>query len=225
VCQSKDDGGRRCAAHAARQAAAALIPRRGSWAGYYRATDAKHFPAGGDDSTATPGSTFTDPSLRRLNDVVALAFRQRGSLEGDDREELARLGTPEEAFKPGIRYLLVHTPGTVGIRRSDDLPDEATVRVVRSKPGAPCSLVVDVTEQETTRVGTIIIGRESVDPPQSESADAARDLVFTAHPGLPIPVDFTDRMSDLEGQHVPMSVVREVYGGDVWLNTRLLSQP
>lgn len=215
MCQSKSHGGRRCASHAAQQAATALIPRRGSWSAYYQATDAKHFPAtldAPDAAESTPGSTFTDPALRRLNDVVALAHRQRGSLDGDDREELARLGTPEEAFKPGIRYLLVRTPGTVGIRRSDTLPADATVEVVRSKPGAPCSLVLDVTTQETTEVATIIIGR-------NEETDT--EVVFTAHPGLPIPVDFTDRMASREGHRVSLAQVRAAYGGDVWLNTRL----
>lgn len=222
MCQSKAQGGRRCAAHTALQAATALIPRRGSWHAYYQATDAKHFPAIGNAATgSTPGSTFTDPSLRRLNDVVALAYRQRGNLDGDDREELARFGTPEEAFKPGIRYLLVRTPGTVGIRRSDDLPDDALVEVVRSKPGAPCSLVIDVSAQETTTVGTIIIGRQPLESFADGRQGEEQDLVFTAHPGLPIPVDFTDRMSQHEGQHVPIAMVREVYGGDVWLNTRL----
>lgn len=223
MCQPKSQGGRRCASHTSQQAARTLIPRRGAWGGYYAATDAKHFLAvgTGDAPSTTPGSTFTDPTLRRLNDVVALAYRQRGTLVGDDREELARLGTPEEAFKPGIRYLLVRTEGTVGIRRSDDLPDEATVEVVRSKPGAPCSLVVDVTAQETADVGTIIIGR---DPAEGTVDGQPREVVFTAHPGLPIPVDFTDRMSAYEGQQVTIGQVRAAYGGDVWLNTRLPAQ-
>lgn len=228
MCDSKAAGGRRCTAHTARQAATALIPRRGSWAAYYRATDEKHFAvragsagAAGSTPGSTPGSTFTDPSMRRLNDVVALAYRQRGNLDGDDRDELVRLGTPEEAFEPGIRYLLVRTPGTVGIRRSDDLPDDALVAVVRSKPGAPCSLVIDVHTQETTMVGTIIIGHQSVDPFTDGTPGEAQDLVFTAHPGLPVPVDFTDRVSQHEGQQVAMSVVRDTYGGDVWLNTRM----
>lgn len=218
MCQTKAQGGRRCASHTAQQAATALIPRRGAWRDYYAATDAKHFTSP-QVAPSTPGSTFTDPALRRLNDVVALTHRQRGHLDGDDRDELTRLGTPEEAFKPGIRYLLVRTPGTVGIRHSEDLPDTAMVEVVRSKPGAPCSLVVDVVAQETTTVGTIIIGRDAADA--AVSGQQARDLVFTAHPGLPIPVDFTDRMADWEGQRVSLAQVREVYGGDVWLNTRL----
>lgn len=219
MCQSKSHGGRRCASHTAQQAATALIPRRGSWSAYYQATDAKHFPAnpvaasdGRQAPAATPGSTFTDPALRRLNDVVALAHRQRGDLDGDDRDELARLGTPEEAFKPGIRYLLVRTSGTVGIRRSDDLPGDTAVEVVRSKPGAPCSLVLDVTTQETTDVATIIIGR-------NEETDT--EMVFTAHPGLPIPAGSTDRMTAWEGRRVSLAQVRAAYGGDVWLNTRL----
>lgn len=222
MCQSKVEGGRRCLAHTSQRAASALIPRRGALRDYYAATDAKHFTpvtAGPDGAAATPGSTFTDPTLARLNDAVALAYRQRGNLDGDDRDELARLGTPEAAFKPGIRYLLVRTPGTVGIRRSDDLPDDTMVEVVRSKPGAPCSLVVEVTAQETTEVGTIIIGR-------SDTGDGSGDeVVFTAHPGLPIPVDFSDRMAGFEGRRVSLAAVRGAYDGDVWLNTRVTGQP
>lgn len=210
MCQSRAQGGRRCAARTAQQAATALVPRRGSMGAYFAATDAKHF-----GPTGTPGSTFTDPTLSRLNDVLAMAHRQRGHLDGDDRDQLAAMGTPEEAFKPGIRYLLVHTPGTVGIEPSNGLPDNTPVQVVRSKPGAPCSLVLDVAEQSTTRVGTIIIGKHP--------DDEAREVAFTAHPGLPIPVDMADRMGALQGQSVPLSQVREVYGGDVWLNTRTVA--
>lgn len=221
MCQSQSQGGRRCLTHTSQRAASTLIPRRGSLRDYYAATDAKHFaPEVSVDSAKpqTPGSKFTDPTLQRLNDVVALAYRQRGHLDGDDREELARLGTPEEAFKPGIRYLMVRTPGTVGIRRSDDLPDDTAIEVVRSKPGAPCSLVLDVSAQETTEVGTIIIGH-------NDTADGpGQEVVFTAHPGLPIPVDFTDRMAGFEGRRVSLTTVRGAYGGDVWLNTRLVDQ-
>lgn len=209
MCQSLAKGGQRCLAHVAQRTAAALVPRRGSMRAYFAATDAKHFGPGG-----TPGSTFTDSSLRRLNDVLALAYRQRGTLHGDDRDRLIELGTPQEAFASGIRYLLVHTPGTVGIQRSDGLPDDTAVRVVRSKPGASCSLVLDVTEQTTTGVGTIIIGRHA--------DDETREVAYTAHPGLPVPPDFADRMGDYEGLSVPLSQVRAVYGSDVWLNTRLV---
>lgn len=186
-----------------------MIPRRGGLGGYYAATDAKHFDG------SRPGSTFTDESVGRLNDVVALAYRQRGDLFGDDRDELVALGAPEEAFKPGSRYLMVRTPGTVGVRRSEGLPGDTAVEVVRSKPGVPCSLVLDVEETPTTDVATIVLGRH----PDDES----REVVFTAHPGLPIPVDFADRMSEFEGFTVPLSRVREVYGGDVWLSARTVS--
>lgn len=151
--------------------------------------------------------------MARLNDVVALAYRQRGSLEGDDREALVALGAPEEAFKPGMRYLLVRTSGTLGVQRSTGLADETPVHVVRSKPGAPCSLVLDVDAQPVGSVGTIVLGRH----PQDES----REVVYTAHPGLPIPPDFTDRMGVHEGSTVSLSLVRAAFGGEVWLNTRV----
>jgi hypothetical protein len=206
MCQSQADGGKRCAGHTAHRTATALIPRRGSMGAYYAATDDKHF---GDSGSA--GSKFTDPTLTRLNDVVALAYRQRGHLDGDDRDQLAALGTPDAAFKPGIRYLLVRTPGTVGIRHSAGLPDDTPVHVTRMKPGAPCSLVLDVDTETTTDVGTIIIGRPEENGPE---------VVFTAHPGLPIPTDFEDRMSAHEGTTVALSVLRTAYGNDIWLNTR-----
>src|SRR5579875_3211223 len=52
-----------------------LIPRNGRYGKYYDDTDRKHFT----DRNA-PGSKFTDPRLNSLDDVVALARRQRGTL-------------------------------------------------------------------------------------------------------------------------------------------------
>ena len=210
MCQSKHDGARRCPSHASQRQAAVLIPRRGSLGKYYKATDTKHF------GTANgPGSTFTDPKMRRLNDVVALAVRQRtDGLNGDDRAELIAHGAPKNAFRDDVRYLAVRTPGTVGVIRSNDMPDSTPVRVERHKPGAPCSFVVDVQDQPHTSIATVIIG--------SHALDAGREVVYTAHPGVPTPSSSGDKMSAREGQTVTLKEIRAVYGGDVWLNTRLI---
>ena len=212
MCKSKLKGGRRCPTAVSKSIANLLIPRRGGLNAYYKATDAKHMRQAG--ASEGPGSVFTDSTLKNLNDVVALAARQRDmSLDGDDREELVTMGASREAFKPGVRYLIVRTTGTVGVKQSAGMPDETPISIVRSKPGASATPVLDVTEKPTTNVATIIIGKHPKDP--------NREVVFTAHPGMPTPSDGQDRLGHLEGQQTTLGEVRRIYGHEVWLNTRL----
>lgn len=208
MCQSKDQGGRRCAGAAARAAATVMVPRRGALREYYAATDAKHFT---DPFSA--GSKFTGLKVRRLNDVVMLAWRQRDGLEGDDRGRLVALGADPAVFMPGVRYLLVKTPGTVGVVRSEGMPGTTPVDVVRMKPGAACSLVVDVDTRPPVAFGTVVIGPARDDPD--------REVVWTAHPGLPAAAGTEDLMGAHEGRTVTLDQVRRVYGGDLTLNARL----
>lgn len=184
-----------------------LVPRQEELAGYYAATDAKHFSRG------TAGSTFTDPTLVRVEDVVGLALAQRGTLDGDDRELLVAVGGPREAFSEECRYLLVRTPGVVGVLNSDSLDAETVVEVVRMKPDTPCSLVIEVDTQPTSELATLILG------PDTEGTE----IVYTVHPGVPCVTDNEDRARALENQQVPLERIRALYQGEVWLNTVLPS--
>lgn len=185
-----------------------LLPQTKRFAPYYEATEAKHF---GDASVA--GSTFTDPQTPNLAALLEQAAQQRDTLEGDDREALIADGASPESFREGIRYLRVETQGTVGVISSAKLPSRTLVEVARMKPNAPCSLVVEVDTQPTTTMGTIIIGPRADTP--------SKEMLYTAHPGVPTPVDGQDRMAQWEGQRVPLSLVKKMYGSDVWLNTRV----
>lgn len=183
-----------------------LVPReKGTYGQYYAQNDTKHF---GDGSVA--GSKFTDPHLHTTEDVVDLARTQRGSLAGDDREAFIALGASEQAFRPGIRYLLVRTSGSVGIIHSSTLDDQTAVRVRRDKIGAPCSASVEVSEQPTTDYACIVIGQD----------DEGHDLVFSTFPGPPT-TPGTGTLDTFEGQSLTVKQIREIYGHDVHLGTRL----
>lgn len=156
--------------------------------------------------------------MLRTNDAVALAWKQRGGLTGDDRDELIARGADPEAFmapESGVRYLLVETPGAVGVIRSEGMSDDTPVYVVRTKPGVPCALAVDVDAAPTTGVGTVVIGPHPDDP--------SREIVWTAHPGLPIPpARGEDPFAEFEGGTVSLGVVRDRSGrSDLWLQTRV----
>ena len=204
-------GGPRCASSLSREAASKMIPRKGELKEYYEATDARHLPAARSHSTGT-GSQFLDMKLLRVNDVVALAWRQRPEhLDGDDRAELIARGAPAEAFADDVRYLIVDTPGTVGITRSEGLPDSTRIKVVRTKPGVPCALAIESDAAPEVSFGTIVIG--------THPEDREREIVWTAHPGVPIPPGKSTVFDDLEGQWTTLGEVRTRAGRETWLQT------
>lgn len=191
--------------------AASVIPRDGEMAEYYKATDAKHF----SDKTA-PGSKFTDPDMKNLNDVVALAANQRyDGLAGDDRAKLIQFGANPEALRDDCRYLIVQTQGKVGSQHITSLPVNEKIEVVRTKPGAPCSLVANVSSQASTNFGVVIMGKSS----------AGKDVVFTAHPGMPTRTSGKDDgiFDRYEGRSLSINHIMEIAGtDDVNVNTRLV---
>lgn len=186
-------------------AIARMIPYATDDDGYYESTRKKHFDAGGH------GSMFTDPDLHTLEDVLHLAWGQRGNLDGDDRAEFIARGAVPDAFTVGNRYLLVRTPGTVGVLSSVGLDDGALVQIVRGKPGAPCSIVCAVSAQETIDYAAVIIG----------DGDGGEPVLITMFPGPVTRPTSHPEINALEGQTVTLGRVREILGSDTWLNTRL----
>lgn len=191
--------------------AANVIPRDDAMAEYYKATDAKHF----SDKTA-PGSKFTDPDMKNLNDIVALTANQRyDGLQGDDRDKLIKFGANPDAFRDDCRYLVVQTPGKVGSQHISSLPMNEKIEVVRTKPGAPCSLVANVSKQASTNFGVVIMGK----------SDDGKDIVFTAHPGMPTRTSGKDEgiFDRYEGRSLSINHIMEIAGtDDVNVNTRLV---
>lgn len=184
------------------------------WGEYYAGTERKHF-----SDPKKPGSKFTDPNIKSLNDVVALAYVQRGGLGGDDREKLLMLGAEPDAFKDNFRYLIVYTPGTLGFIKSSTLRDDTVLKVERTKPGAPCSYVLNVREQPKVNFGVIIL---------SDDFETGKTRLITAFPGQPTYVSLKDSKTGesltdtLEGQSLTVKQVHELTGRDVSVNTRLI---
>lgn len=184
-----------------------LVPKEtAEQVGYYLATTNKHF---GDK--ALPGSKFLDRNLNTIENALLLASEQRNGLDGDDRLTFIKLGASEDAFQAGVRYLYLNTLGTVGIKNSASLGDDVLIHVMRTKPGTPATLVVDVEEQQLTEHGVIILGTES----------DGREVLWTLHPGLPVSPTVNEVFEGLVGESITVSRMRSLVG-DVWLNTRIL---
>jgi hypothetical protein len=152
---------------------AQMVHRTGEAAPYYAALDLQHFGA------TSSASNFTDFST--TEEALAACWAARGSLTGDDREELLALGAePSSLLSPDVcRYLLFPARGRLGLADVSGLPKEAVVVLVREKPGIPLSLVVAKDQP----------GEFHIDRPEVEIATAivgsGGDL-WTVHPGLPI---------------------------------------
>lgn len=163
----------------------------GSLHGYYEGLNRQHF-----DTSTAQGSVFTE--VANVEDLVELAVFQGVDLATADdteriKESLRASGTPEEeiarTFRPGVRYVTVETPGLNGLASVAELaqrPDASrlVVRASRAKPGVPLSFTVGgpdgvAVPRKAEDTATVIIGRTPDSPD--------RDLVFTAHPGLPVP--------------------------------------
>ena len=119
--------------------------------GYFQDTEKKHF----NPETAV-GSLFTE--TKSLPELLTKAIEQRGSLDGDDREQFIAMGVKPEALLAFCRYLKVDTAGEVGIKSIKEFSPDTKVKVVRTKQAAPCSLVVYSNDFPEATFGTIIIG-------------------------------------------------------------------
>jgi len=180
-----------------------------AWDDYYIATEMKHFL-----DVDAPGSKFTDPEVNKIDDVLGLALLQRGSLEGDDRDEFKRLGAKDDAFNPNFRYIRVETPGVVGIKDTATMRPDELVRVERTKPGVPCSIVTDVTERPVTDYGVIVLAADQ---------NTGKPRVITTFPGLVTRSSKSEELDALEGQLITVADARCLLGGDVYANARLVN--
>lgn len=191
--------------------ASAAVPRDidESYASYYKATDRKHF---GDPTE--PGSKFLDPKLKKLEDVLKLRILQSSTLnlDGDDREELIKLGADPNGFLKDKRYLVVRTKGKVGVIHSDELDPAQKVLVKRTKPGVPCSLTVEVNEQPETDYAVIIMAKND---------KTGKDFAITAFPGLVTKPVAHPHIDALEGNHITVAEAKTILGESFWLNTSM----
>lgn len=194
-----------------RATASEYVPRDidDAHAGYYAATDAKHF----GDKTA-PGSKFLSEDLKSVEDVAALRMVQTGknNLKGDDREALIAAGSDPNGFSAGKRYLMVKTSGTVGIKNSSDFMPNDKVQVVRTKPGAPCSLVATVDTQPETDFAVIVVG---------EHKETKKDFVITAFPGPVTKPTASEAIDNLEGMTMTVADAQRLVGEEFWVNTKV----
>jgi hypothetical protein len=166
---------------------------------YFNQVEEKHF----NPETAV-GSLFTE--VKSLESLLKLAKKQRGSLDGDDRELFIKMGVPAEALLPMCRYLKVETGGEVGIVKLAELADKVEVRVLRTKQNVPCTLAVASDTMPTTDFGTIIIGPNKKNKPEDPEPSTA-EMVWTVHPGLPVRPVMEDFWQ--EGSVVSAGAIRE----------------
>ena len=85
---------------------------------------------------------------------------------------------------------MCHVEGRNGMADAFALDPATPVRVVRTKPGAPCSLIVDGVAEAVIDVATIIIG------PNEASEPSTPEMVWTAHPGMPARPSEGDRWTE-----------------------------
>lgn len=190
---------------------------------YIASIDAKHF----DGSTS--GSTFTDPLVKNSSDVLEQAVRQRGNLDGDDRESLIAAGADPSSFLPpesGVRYLRVELEGTQALKDTSTLNDKDVLHVVAKggNDGRPPSLSFsfDVSEQPKTQFGTVVIGP---DLDENKKPIPNTEVLWTMHPGIPTRGIRSDTIRENKldaGSKITVKKLRKRFGKDIQVNTRLV---
>lgn len=188
-----------------------LVPRdlNEDLAKYYEQTDKKHF-----GSVESPGSQFTSPNVNRIEDILTVAFNQRGNLDGDDRDVLINLGSEPSVFLDNFRYLYVETEGVLGIKNTSTMPDSQELKVVRTKDRAKPNLAAVVTKKDAVNYGVIILG---------EDEDAGREIFITSYPGLVTKKseESSSKLEDSVGETYTVQQMRNKLGYDIWVNTYL----
>jgi hypothetical protein len=186
----------------------AVLPKEAD--GYFQDMERKHF-----DPQRAVGSLFTE--AQNLRGLLEQAASQRGGLSGDDRQKFIDMGVKPEALLGVCRYLKVETPGEVGIVSVKDLSPDTQVKVIRTKQGAPCSLVVEGKNLPKTDFGTIIIGPNEKSKPE-DLEPSTTEMVWTVHPGLPVRPATEDIWP--EGSIITVKDVIEKLGNEVFLNIK-----
>ncbi len=185
-----------------------LLPQEQT--GYFNTIQRNHF----DRQTAV-GSYFTE--VATLRDLLHLAQVQGKRLSrDDDRQQFIDMDAPPSALSPECRYLMVETPGKMGIVRAEDLPDDTTVRVVRTKQGVPCSLVVENVPLTDTDFATIIIGPNEKERPEDPEPSTEK-MIWTVHPGPPVRPATADIWN--EGSTITIKDIKDhkLLGSTTWL--------
>ena len=175
-------------------------------ADYIESITAKHWGEG------AVGSRFFEGN--GLMDLLDTAIQQRGNLQGDDRQILIEKGVDPTALMAECRYLVVKTPGEVGIIKATELPDDTEVKVVRTKPGTPCSLIVEGENFPTADFGVVVIGPNEKQK-DDEPEPSTKEMVWTAHPGLPIRPAKDDSWP--EGTTITVADVKAKLGENAYL--------
>lgn len=182
------------------------------WAEYYEATDKKHF----SDMDAS-GSKFTDPNMHKVEDVLELAIKQRGSLNGDDRDKFITQGSSPDAFRDGNRYIMIKTPGRLGVQSLKEMKDDDILEVTRTKPGVPCNIVKPITADEgnnlTTDTAVAVI---------SNDRETNKPILITTFPGIVTKNIDNPELDKLEGQKITVARARELLGDNAFANTRIV---
>lgn len=177
---------------------------------YFEATEQKHF-----DPVKGAGSLFTE--AKNLQELLERAIKQRGSLDGDDREKLIELGVSPEALMVQCRYLKVETKGELGMAKINELPADTKVKVIRTKPGVPCSLVVESDSFPEVEFGTIVIGPNEKEK-EEDPEPSTKEMIWTVHPGLPVRPASEDIWP--EGSELSVQEVIAKLGENIYINVK-----
>lgn len=179
---------------------------------YFADTERKHFNA---DSA---GSTFTE--AKNLNEVLAVASRQRGNLEGDDREKLIARGADPSSFDSAKRYLMVETKGKLGTVMASELDDSTMVSVVQKSEKTKPVCVVETNAKSNTDFATVVL----VDKPTMPGTEAHPSLLITAFPGASGPSGSNNDLLPHVGKKISVAEAKKIFGRDFSINTVLKKQ-
>lgn len=179
---------------------------------YFDSTEKKHF------HPSSPGSTFTE--AKNLNEVLSLAHKQRGTLDGDDREVLINdHGADPESFRDDKRYIMVKTGGRLGSVHATQLPKDTMLRVHQKSEGVEPVLVAEVKVKPPVNVATVVL----VDNPTLKGTENNSTLLITAFPGVSTARGSSEDLLPYVGQNISMDKAYEIFkGNDFSVNTQLI---
>lgn len=182
-----------------------LMPAR--FARYFADSESKHF------SSSQPGSTFTGVST--FNELLNETFNQRGTLQGDDRDDLIARGADPTSFAPDKRYLMVETDGLLGAVRSSTLPDNTPLQVVRKSAKTKPVCVARVAKQAHVTFATIVVA----DNPSVPGTEESPGLLISAFPGASTESGSSEALEPLVGNTLTIAEARKLFGREFSVNT------
>jgi len=169
-----------------------LFPEE-EWA-YYEATNKMHC-----SEEETGGSKFNSAEKGGVDNILQVMQKygedkliKKLEEREDDREELLKVGAPQNAFLPATKvegmpeslpealyYKVDGIKGKLKIVKLSDLSPDTKVKVLQEKENTPLSYLAVLEDDKEPEVdfATIIIGRD----PKTK-----KEQVWTIHPGAPI---------------------------------------